>query len=116
MCKRPYLLCTPGDASLVQVVNRHLNGYAISGQNSDIVHSQLSRNMSRYDVLVGKLYLEGRVGQCLYYRTFKFNNVILWQNNPSSAIISVTFTSTYQLLSTSVVITTPSDVRAQVFS
>ena len=41
--------------------------------------------MSRYYMLVGKLYLEGGIGQRLYYRTFKFNNIILRQNNPSSA-------------------------------
>ena len=79
------LLCTPGYAAFVEVVYRNLNGHAVTGQNSDIVHTKLSRNVSRYDVLVGKLYLEGGVGQSLYYRTFKFNNVILWQNNPSSA-------------------------------
>ena len=79
------LLCTPGYAALIEIVYRHLNSYAVTGQNSDIVHSELSRNVSRYDMLVGKLYLEGGVRQCLYYRTFKFNNVILWQNNPSSA-------------------------------
>ncbi len=79
------LLCTPGYAAFVEVVYRNLNGYAVTGQNSDIVHTKLSRNMSRYDMLVGKLYLEGGVGQSLYYRAFKFNNVILWQNNPSSA-------------------------------
>ena len=79
------LLCTPGYAAFVEVVYRNLNGYAVTGQNSDIVHTKLSRDMSRYDVLVGKLYLEGGIGQSLYYRAFKFNNVILWQNNPSSA-------------------------------
>ena len=80
------LLCTPGYAAFIEVVYRYLNGYAVTGQNSDIVHSELSRDMSRYYMLVGKLYLEGRVGQCLNYRTLKFDNIILWQNNPSSAL------------------------------
>ena len=70
--------------------------------------------MSRYYVLVGKLYLEGRVGQCLNYRTLKLYYIILRQNNPSSALYSVI--STYQSLSTSVVIITPSLVSATVFS
>ena len=80
------LLCTPGYASLVEVVYRYLNGYTVTGQYSNIVHSELSRNMSCYDMLIGKLYLEGGIGQRLYYRAFKFNNIILWQNNPSSAL------------------------------
>ena len=80
-----YLLCTPGYASLCQVVYRHLNGYAVTGQNSDIVYSQLSRNVRGHYVSVGKLYLEVGVGQSLNYRTLKFDNVILRQNNPSSA-------------------------------
>ena len=36
------LLSSPRDASLGQVIDRNLDGYAISGQNSDIVHSKLS--------------------------------------------------------------------------
>ena len=80
------LLCTPGYASLVEVVYRYLNGYTVTGQYSNIVHSKLSRNMSCYDMLVGKLYLEGGIRQRLYYRAFKFNNIILCQNNPSSAL------------------------------
>ena len=82
-----FLLCTPGNASLVEVVYRYLNGHTVTGQNSDIVHTKLSRNMSRYDVLVGKLDLEGCIGQSLNDRTFKLNYVILWQNNPSSACL-----------------------------
>ena len=79
------LLCSPGYASLVEIVNRDLDGYAVTGQYSDIVHSELSRYMSGHYMTVGKLYLEGGVRQCLYDCTFKFNYVILWQNNPSSA-------------------------------
>ena len=79
------LLCTPGYASLCEVVNRNLYGHTVTRQYSDIVHSELARNMSRYYMLIGKLYLEGGVGQCLYYRTLKFYYIILRQNNPSSA-------------------------------
>ena len=79
------LLCTPGYTSLCEVINRNLNGNAVTGQNSYIIHSELSRYMCSNYVLIGKLYLEGGVGQCLYDRTFKFDYVILWQNNPSSA-------------------------------
>ena len=81
------LLCTPSDSSLVEVVYRHLNGYAVTGQNSDIIHSELSRNMSSNYMLIRELYFEGRVGQSLNYRTLKFYYVILLcQNNPSLLI------------------------------
>ena len=81
------LLGSPCDATLCEVIYRNLNCYVVAGENSNIVNSELTRNMSCHDVTVGKLYLEGRVGQCLNYRTFKFNYIVLWQNNPSSAFI-----------------------------
>ena len=81
------LFCAPGYAALSKVVNRHLYGYLITGQYSYIVHSELTRNMSCYYMLVGKLDFEGRIGQRLNYCTLKLYHVILWQNNPSSAFI-----------------------------
>ena len=119
------LLCTPSDASFGQVVYRHLNGYAVTGQYSDIVHSKLTGNMGSYDVSIRKLHFEGRIGQCLDYRTFKFDNIILRQNNPSSAycllanyifVTVLLFFSNYHVESTKVVTTTPSEVNATVFS
>ena len=77
------LFRTPSDASLVQVIDRNFNGNAVTGQYLDIIHTQLTRDMSNYDVLVGQLYLEGRVGQCLDDYAFKFNYIIFRQNNPS---------------------------------
>ena len=79
------LLGSPGYTSLCEIVNRDLNGNLVARQYSDIVHSELSGYRSRYYVSIGKLYLEDRVGQCLNYRALKFNNIILRQNNPSSA-------------------------------
>ena len=80
------LLSAPGNASLSEVVNRNLNGNTVTGQNSDIVHTKLTGNMSSHDMPIGKLHLEGGVGQSLNHSTFKFDNVILRQNNPSSAV------------------------------
>jgi len=80
------LLRSPGYTTLGKIVDRYLYGDLVSRQYSDIVHSKLSRYGSRYYVAIGKLYLEDRVGQCLNYRTFKFDNIILRQNNPSSAL------------------------------
>ena len=80
------LLGTPGYTTLSEIVNGYLYGNLVSRQYSDIVHSKLSGNRSRYYVSVGKLYLEDSVRQCLNYCAFKFNNIILRQNNPSSAL------------------------------
>lgn len=85
------LLSSPSDAALVEVVNRNLNSYLVTGQNADIIHAKLARNMSSYDMLVGKLNLEGCVGQSLNYNAFKFNNVVLWQINTSRLYQPVRF-------------------------
>ena len=78
-----FLFCSPGYSALIEIVYRYLNSDLIARQNSDIVHAELSRYMSSYDMLVGKLHLEGRVGKCLNDCAFKFDYVILTQNNPS---------------------------------
>ena len=56
------LLGTPGYTSLCEVVYGNLYGHLLSRQDSYIVHSELSRNMSRYYMPIGKLHLEGRIG------------------------------------------------------
>ena len=39
-CNLPFeLFHTPGNASLVEIVNRNLNGNTVTGQNTDIIHS-----------------------------------------------------------------------------
>jgi len=86
-CNLPFeLFHTPSDASFGKVVYRHLNGYAVTGQNTDIIHSKLTGYMCGHYMTVRKLYLEGGAGQCLCYYTFKFNNIILWQNNHSLSV------------------------------
>ena len=71
------LLCTPGYTAFCKVIYRDLNGYSVTGQYSDIVNSELSREMSGYYMPIGKLYLEVSIRQCLNDCTFKFYSVIL---------------------------------------
>ena len=71
------LLGSPGDAALVQVVDRDFDGYAITGENADIVHAQLARDVSGHYVAVGQAHLEGSVGKSLHNLTLKFNDIIL---------------------------------------
>ena len=78
------LFCSPGNASLGQVVDRNLDGHAVTGQNFDIVHTKLAGNVGRYDMTVWQLHLEAGVGQSLNYRAFKFDDIVLLcQKNPS---------------------------------
>ena len=81
------LFRSPGDASLCQVINRHFNGYAIAGQNADIIHAKLAGNMGRYNMAVRQLDFEVGVGQSLKHRAFKLDHIILWQKNPSLLIL-----------------------------
>ena len=78
------LFCTPSDASLGQVINRNLDGHAISGQNFDIIHAKLAGDMGCYHMSVGKLDFEASVGQCLNDYAFKLDDIVLLcQKNPS---------------------------------
>ena len=85
LCK---LFCSPGNAALGQVVNRNLDGHAVTGQNLDIVHTKLSGNMSGHHMTVGKLHLEAGVGKCLNDRALELNNIVLLcQKNPSLTVL-----------------------------
>mgnify|MGYP000493337340 CR=1 FL=1 len=95
----PFLLCcgaapsvartrgsfrTPCDASLCQVVNRHFNGHAVTGQYLDIIHSQLAGNMRCHHMSVRELDPEARVRERFHDHAFKLDDIILLcQNNPS---------------------------------
>ena len=72
----PFLFRAPGYTAFCRVIYRDLDGNLVTGQNPNIVHSQLSRKMRRDYNAVGKLDLEFGVGQCFHYLTFKFNNIV----------------------------------------
>ena len=75
---------TPCDASLCQVVNRHFNGHAVTGQYLDIIHSQLAGNMRCHHMSVRELDPEARVRERFHDHAFKLDDIILLcQNNPS---------------------------------
>jgi len=81
------LFCSPGNAALGQVVDRNLNGHAVTGQNLDIVHTKLSGNVSGHHMTVRKLHLKAGVGKCLNDRAFELNNIVLLcQKNPSLTV------------------------------
>ena len=77
------LFSSPSDSSLGEVIYGNFNLDRVTGENSDIIHAKLTRNMGSNDVPVRELNLEYGVRQCLYDRTLEFYNVVLRQNNPS---------------------------------
>ena len=81
------LFFPPGDTSFGEVVNRNLDRYRVTGKNLDIVHTQLARDVCGHDVAVRELYFEGCVRECFHNNAvFKFNQIVLSQNNPSSTV------------------------------
>lgn len=82
------LLSSPGNPSLCKVIDGHFDRYLVAGENFNIVHTKLTRNMCGNYVLIGKLNLEYGVWQCFYNRTLKFYNIVFWQNNPSLSVNS----------------------------
>src|SRR5882724_1643833 len=51
------------DASARQVVRRELHRDLVPGQDADVVHAHLARDMPQNDVSVFQLHAEGRVGE-----------------------------------------------------
>jgi len=80
------LFCSPCDTSLGKVIDRNFDRNLITGENLDIIHTELTRNMCCYNMLIRKLYLKYGIRQSLNNRTFKFYNFVLRQKNPSSTI------------------------------
>ena len=84
-----FLLFSPGDATLGEVIDRDLNGYGITGENANIVHTKLAGNTRGHDMTVRQLDLEYGVRKCFQNHTvFKFHHVVLRQNNPSLKVPS----------------------------
>ena len=77
------LFCAPSDSTLGEVVNGNFDRDLVTGEDHDIIHTKLARDMSGNDVPIGKLNLEYGIRQRLYDRTLEFYNVVLRQNNPS---------------------------------
>ena len=57
-------LVSERDSAFCQVVGRHVHSYAVTGQDFDVVHPHLSRNVGRDDVPVFQFNSEHCVGQC----------------------------------------------------
>lgn len=84
---RKLLLLSPGDTTLCDIVRRYRNGDRVSYENPDIVHAKFAGYGSGHNVTVRQLDFEHRVRQYFDHHTvLKFNQIVLWQNNPSLLI------------------------------
>ena len=110
------LFCSPRYPAFGEIVYGNLNGYLITRQYANIVHSQLPGYMGHYYVPIGELDLEGCIGQCLKHSTFKLNYIVFRQNNPSLLFFLCATNFIHQSLSISVSILGPSGRIATVFS
>jgi hypothetical protein len=66
---------TVGYTSTGKIIGRKLDRDAISWQDTDIMHTHLTRDMSEHDVAVLELDSEHSIRQRLYDRAFKFDRI-----------------------------------------
>src|SRR5690606_9515270 len=70
---RFFLFHAEGDATFAQVVRRHFNLDAVTGENTDVVLAHLAGDMGNDDVAVVQFYAEHGVRQGVDDGAFQFN-------------------------------------------
>ena len=70
------LLASPGDPALGQIIRRHLNGYLVTGQDLNEIHSEPAGNVCQNAVSIADVNLEHCIGQCISYDALKFDYVV----------------------------------------
>ena len=73
------LLASPSDSAAGDIIGRHLNGDFVSGENSDEIHAEFSRDVSKNDVSVADIHSECCVGQGFNDRALKFDYIVFCQ-------------------------------------
>lgn len=73
----PLILRTPGNAPLSQIIRAYFKLDVVTLDYTDIIKTELARNVRRNNVTVRKFDFEICVGQALYYLAFRFYNVVL---------------------------------------
>ena len=73
------LLTSPGDPTLRQIIRRHLNGYFVTGQALNEIHSELAGNVCQNGVSVANVNLEHSIRQCIGYDALNLDYVVLSQ-------------------------------------
>ena len=70
------LLASPGDPALGQIIGRHLNGYLVTGQDLNEIHSEPAGNVCQNAVAIADVNLEHCIRQCISNDALKFNYVV----------------------------------------
>src|SRR5580658_8980835 len=71
---------TIGDATLGQVVGRHLDHHFVTGQHSNAILAHFTGGMGDDDVAIGdQLHAEGRIGQQFFYNALELQQFFLGQ-------------------------------------
>ncbi len=79
------LLLPEGDATLAQIVGRHLNFDLVTGQDTDIVFTHATGNMGSDNVPVLQLNAKHGVRQGLKDRTLHFNMIFFRHLGPANS-------------------------------
>jgi len=62
-----------------QIIGRHLNGYLVTGQDLNKVHSELAGNVCQNGVSVTDIYIEHSIRQRIRYDALNLDYVVLCQ-------------------------------------
>ena len=73
------LLTSPGDPALGQIIGRHLNGYLVTGQDLNKVHSELAGNICQNGVAIADIYVKHSIRQRISYDALNLDYVVLCQ-------------------------------------
>ena len=76
----PDLLTSPGDPTLSQIIRRHLNGYFVTRQDPDEIHTELAGNVRQNGVSVANVDFEHSIRQCIGYDALNFDYVVFCQD------------------------------------
>lgn len=79
-----------GDTAAAQVINRKFDGDFVAGQNLDVMHAHLARDMSENLMAVLELDFEHSVRESLQNGALKFDDVFFSQESSSSQILPIT--------------------------
>ena len=80
------LLASPGDPALGQIIRRHLNGYFVTGQDLNEIHSELAGNVCQNHMPAANIDFEHRIRQRIGYDALKFDYVVFCQVSETSLV------------------------------
>ena len=62
-----------------QIIGRHLNGYLVTGQDFNEIHTELAGNVRQNDVSIADIYIKHSIRQCISYDALNLDYVVFCQ-------------------------------------